>query len=130
MEFHDWIRQKYLNWADNKKSESQFALYLDISQATINAWMNRTRGIPRSKEIISKLADKLGPEIYEVLDYPKQASPLDNLPVEYRTSLEEAMEEISCVLKENGISIQSDEGKKLSSQIMEKHGWYRASKES
>ncbi|BCY18655.1 hypothetical protein hrd7_25040 [Leptolinea sp. HRD-7] len=68
MDFHKWIKEKYTNWSDSgKKSVSQFAAYLEISQPTVNAWIGETRGQPQTREIINKLVAKFGDEVYEVL---------------------------------------------------------------
>jgi SOS regulatory protein LexA len=71
MDFHDWIYSKYRLWSqDGQKSETQFAVWLGVSQALVNAWFNRSRNKPRTKEIVNKLFEKFGndPEIYAALD--------------------------------------------------------------
>lgn len=67
MDFHDWFKQKFNEYSGGKKSESQFATWLGMNQGTVNAYMNKTRGQPKSKELIDKLVDKFGDEVYGVL---------------------------------------------------------------
>lgn len=117
MNFHDWIKFKYLEWSDNKKSENQFARYLGISQATVNAWFNRTRGQPTSKAIINKLADKLGVEVYEVLGLS-----VPGLTSENSQSLFEATSEFFKLAKENGLSEGDPKFTKLFIEVFSKHG--------
>ena len=72
MSFHSWINEKFLEWrGSTRRSVSEFSAYLGVSQPTVSAWLNRTRGQPTSNRIIAALADKLGPEIYSVLGMPE-----------------------------------------------------------
>lgn len=48
------------------KSQSDFAAWIGISQANINRYINGVQ-MPSTPKII-KIAEKLGPEIYDVLD--------------------------------------------------------------
>lgn len=68
MTFHDWFERKYHEWrGDTRKSMSQFAAYLGVSQATVSAWLNGTRRQPNTPKMAATLAAKLGPEIYDLL---------------------------------------------------------------
>lgn len=71
-DFHPWINQKYIEWRGNSRGTvSEFADYLDISQSTVSAWINGSRGKPETQKIINKLVDKYGDEAYLVL-FPSQ----------------------------------------------------------
>ena len=68
MDFNDWINRKYLDWrGDSRKSVTEFAAFLKISQPTVSAWMNRTRDKPESKKIVDRLIKIYGEEVYEIL---------------------------------------------------------------
>jgi transcriptional regulator with XRE-family HTH domain len=64
-----WLENKYLEWQTKKgerKTISEFADYLDVNRSLLSFWMNGAR-IPNEENII-KIAEKLGFEIYDVLD--------------------------------------------------------------
>jgi predicted transcriptional regulator len=74
MEFHDWLERKFIEWrGDTRKNVTQFASYLGVSQPTVSAWINNTRGQPTTPKIINSLASKLGPEIYDILGMTRPA---------------------------------------------------------
>jgi hypothetical protein len=73
MDFHTWLEQKYDEWSNGgKKSVNQFALYLEISQPTVNAWITHSRGAPKSRTIINKLLVQYGDEkeTYDAIGIP------------------------------------------------------------
>jgi len=127
--FYEWFEIEYQKWSrkHGNKSENQFAKMLGISQATVNAWMQRTRGVPRSKEIIDKLAVGLGPEVYDVLDLrrPGLDEMAPDIPPEFRALLVAATRELADTLAENKIDPASPEGEALAVSVMEKHGFKR-----
>jgi transcriptional regulator with XRE-family HTH domain len=72
MEFKEWIFKKYLDWQAEigvRKSMSEFANYLGVSQQTISVWMNG-RGTPSGKNVY-KLGAQLGWELYDMLGLPR-----------------------------------------------------------
>jgi hypothetical protein len=71
-DFADWLDRKYREWEKRhgRKSETEFAKEMHISQANVNAWRLRTRGAPKQKELIDKIG-AVYPDVYEVLGFPK-----------------------------------------------------------
>ena len=68
MEFHTWINQKFIEWrGDTRNGVTEFATYLGISQPTVSAWLNKSRGKPETQKIIDALVNKYGDEAYKVL---------------------------------------------------------------
>jgi hypothetical protein len=115
MDFRDWIFKKYQDWSDNgKRSETQFALWLGVNSATFNAWKLRTRGNPRSKEIIDKLADKLGPEVYDVLGLPRPEAQ------DFADRLRAALREAFTLMIERGISPGTPKADDLIAEISDR----------
>jgi transcriptional regulator with XRE-family HTH domain len=66
-----------------RASIREFSRWLDINQAQITQWMNG-KGRPG---IVSarKLAMKLGPEIYDILDLPRPPKAIHELQSTYQT---------------------------------------------
>lgn len=52
-----------------KMSDTQFAQWLGVNAAAYNTWINGTRKPDVSSAI--KLAEKLGPEVFDALGYPR-----------------------------------------------------------
>lgn len=69
----EWLEAQYLQWrlqdVTNRRSVRQFAQWLGIPTPTLNNWINGNR-MP-NKQSIARLAEKLGPEIYDVLGQPR-----------------------------------------------------------
>jgi len=41
----EWINKTYIEWRGNTRvSVTDFAMYLEVSQSTVSAWINGTRG--------------------------------------------------------------------------------------
>lgn len=77
--FQKWITEKYIEWrGKTRRNISDFAVYLGVSQPTVSAWINGTRGAPTSKRIINILINKFGVEAYDVLGirHPDSNNPL------------------------------------------------------
>lgn len=69
MEFSEWITRKYVEWRGNavgrERSITDFAQYIDVTQPTMSGWMNGS--IPKRHEMIVKLVNVYGPEVFAVL---------------------------------------------------------------
>lgn len=72
-EFQKLLTESFFDWARKQGrrnvSDQQFAKYLGVSAPSLNQWINGYR-LPNF-ENAAKLADKLGPEIFDVLGYPR-----------------------------------------------------------
>lgn len=68
MDFHNWINQKFVEWRGNTRNGvSEYAAFLGISQPTVSAWLNKSRGKPETQKIIDALINQYGDEAYQVL---------------------------------------------------------------
>lgn len=68
----NWLELKYLEWQTKEggvRTMAEFADYLGIVRMTLSRWMNG-RNIP-DKKYVDQLADKLGPEIYDLMGLPR-----------------------------------------------------------
>lgn len=82
MDFYNWINLVIREWVNTGRSESQLAREIGISQATLNAMKNRSRGMPKDRRIIDALINfyrDTHPEVYEVLDVPRPYGPVEML---------------------------------------------------
>lgn len=65
MTFSEWLDNRYLEWqtrGGRRSTLTAFAKYLGISQSLLSRYLND--GVLPSIDTIPKLAEKLGPEIY------------------------------------------------------------------
>lgn len=98
--FDTWLEEQYLLWQQRqgkRTSLAQFAKYLGISAALLSHYMNGIR--KPSEENVKKLADRLNPDIYDILGLQKPDSKLqfisrnwDRLSAQQQESLLEGME--------------------------------------
>lgn len=126
--FFEWFDEQFDAWSKlhGGKSENQFSAYLGISQPTVNSWRLRTRGVPKTKAIIDKLAEKLNYEVYDVLglERPPEPIPFDSLPSDIRERFAAASREI----KERSAKLynagpDSPEVKALAAEVFAAHGF-------
>lgn len=78
--FPELIERKYLEWQNKigkRKTIDEFATLLDISRPLLTMYMNGTRK-PR-KENLSKFAEVLGNEVYDVLGFERPDPDLQRL---------------------------------------------------
>lgn len=67
-ELADWLNKRYLEWQVKtgvRQPMRAFADYLGIKPTSLSNWLNSS--IPPSKDNVDKIAEKLGPEIYDIL---------------------------------------------------------------
>lgn len=68
-EFANWLEKQFINWMRERgevTTQREFAEYLGLDQVQLSHYINERRKKPDKKSLI-KLADKLGPEVYDVL---------------------------------------------------------------
>jgi len=71
--FSALLERKYLEWQIEKGeriSQAEFARLIGVSRASLTMWMNGTH-LP-DLESAKKIANLLGPEIFDALDLPRQ----------------------------------------------------------
>lgn len=69
MEFKDWLEQKFLIWQSEigkRRTLTAFAHYLGLSQPLVTQYLSGKVKSP-SDESLRKIAEKLGPDIYDLL---------------------------------------------------------------
>ncbi len=68
MNVAEWLNAKFLEWERNegkRKTMVQFAEYLGVAQPSLSDWVNG-KYVPKGRNL-SKIADKLGYEIYDIM---------------------------------------------------------------
>ena len=68
---------KYINKKGRYTSMSVWARYIGVSNTSMSQWMNAHR-LPTGKNA-HKLADKLGPKVYDILEMPRLMPRDENL---------------------------------------------------
>ncbi|MBN1888273.1 MAG: helix-turn-helix transcriptional regulator [Thermoflexales bacterium] len=69
--FANWIENQYLDWQKKqggRKTVTEFAAWLGFAKSTVSQWLNG-RGQPNT-ESLHRLAQKLGLDVYTVLELP------------------------------------------------------------
>lgn len=68
-----FLTEKYFDWArekgDRRTKDKDFAMYLGVPVPSYNQWVNGYR-LPNYENTI-KLSIKLGPEIFDIMGYPR-----------------------------------------------------------
>ena len=80
MKFNQWLEQQYLDWehqSGRRKTLQQFADYLGISSSLLSHYLSGSR--EPAAENLDKIADKLGDEVYDVLERPRPDPILRNV---------------------------------------------------
>jgi len=70
-EMEAWLNDEFLKYATGKKritSAASFAKWLGVSNTSLSQWMNGQR-LPSGRNIY-KIANKLGPHVYEICGIP------------------------------------------------------------
>lgn len=68
-ELSAWLHKKFLEWQTERgesKDIQDFAAYIGVSSGAMSNWLNGRR-VNMTLKMASRFAEKLGPEIYEVL---------------------------------------------------------------
>lgn len=114
-DFKVWINQAFFTWrGSSRKSVSDFARELKISQQVMNGWLNYG-SIPSNKNLIA-LAERF-PEVYDVLGLPRPVLSSENTRL-----LFSAAKELSRSVKALGIDINSPEYESLFIEVFSRFG--------
>lgn len=73
LEFADWLYKRWMIYYNNNNghvSQNDFARWLGIGNANLTNYMSGLR--KPAAEFVEKLADKLGPAVYDKLDLPRK----------------------------------------------------------
>lgn len=97
MNFPQYLEKKYLEWQQvvgERKTVREFAEYIGVSASSITMWWKGKR-TPEGDNI-QKLAEKLGIEVYDILEIPRPNENLyylikewDNYSTEHQKAIRE-----------------------------------------
>jgi len=100
--FQMFLVDAYLDYQNKKRrpvSDNEFARHLRVNAGSFNAWINGSRTPDIGNAI--KLGEKLGPEVYDLLGYPRIIG-TRNLQLQYIAEYwEELPEEIKVLIYEH-----------------------------
>lgn len=80
-EFARWLEAQFIKWMSNRgevTTQREFAEYLGFDQVQLSHYINERRKMPSKKALIN-MADKLGPEVYDVLGLARPDEQLKKL---------------------------------------------------
>lgn len=127
----DWLNQKFVEWEKTqggKQSFYAFARYLEVSQSGLGQWMTGN-GAPGGDDLLS-IANKLGPEIYDVIGLPRPNEEAQrvtvsfaSLPPDIRQKLVGALTEIDQTLRAERLRPDAADARKIVLNLLEKHGF-------
>jgi transcriptional regulator with XRE-family HTH domain len=127
----DWLTNKFNEWEKSQgRSQSYyaFARYLEVSQSGLAQWM--TGGSAPSGEDLISLADKLGPEVYDVLGLPRPNTEVQrvtvsfaSLPPDIRERLTNAISEADQTLRQGRLRPDTAEARQVVVEILAKWGF-------
>lgn len=69
---HQWLEEKYKEWITSQEGRptlQQFSVYLNVDYKSLNQWINGN--FKPSNDNVIKLANKLGWEIYDILEWER-----------------------------------------------------------
>lgn len=127
----EWLNKKFAEWEKTqggKQSFYAFARYLEVSQSGLGQWMTGN-GAPGGDDLLS-IANKLGPEIYDVLGLPRPNAEAQrvtvsfaSLPPDIRQKLVSALTEIDQTLRNERLRPDAADARKIVLNLLEKHGF-------
>lgn len=114
MSFHDIFLSALIEWRNRQTkkrksvSENAFAAFLGISRPTVTQWLNK-RNEPSHEYLVMiapKLAELLGPQVYDDLGLARPDEQFDELKAQYDQvppdEKEEFLEEVRKLLEARG----------------------------
>jgi hypothetical protein len=129
-EIKDWLNQKFRAWEQSQgraQSYFSFSRFLGVSQTGLAAWMAGTEAPDESELAI--LASKLGPEVYQAAGQRQSDAQIDRLadafevlPGGLRERLTAGVAAVAAAIRERGLAPESVEAKRLTVEILAKHG--------
>ena len=98
-EFANWLEVQFINWMRERgevTTQREFAEYLGLDQVQLSHYINERRKKPDKKSLI-KLADKLGPEVYDVLGLARPDPQLKRLTSVWHLLSQDQIERILAI---------------------------------
>lgn len=126
----DWLNHKFSEWEKSqggRQSYYAFAHYLEVSQSGLGTWMTGGEN-PAGDDLIA-IAEKLGPEIYDILGLPRPNAEVQrvtvsfaSLPPDIRQSLTGALSEVDQALREQRLRPDSPQARPVVLEILARWG--------
>ena len=101
MLFSKYLEDQFLLWQQKeggRRTVTQFSEWLGFPQSTVSTWMNKS-STPKDGDIIRKLSERLGFEVFDVLGLPRPDEDLayisqhwDEVSEEFRRKFREEVE--------------------------------------
>ena len=101
MNLKEWLLEEYRKWerkTGRRQSMTAFARFLGVKQPTLNRWMIGDN-LPDGNNI-RKLAEKLGPEIYDIMGLTRPDDRLREIQNIYNETPAENKDELIRLIKE------------------------------
>jgi len=127
----EWLDQKYRDWETaqgGNQSYYTFARFLDVGHSSLSLWISGA-AVPAGDDI-PRLAGKLGPEIYSILNLSTPDTILDKLvtsfrllPAAFQSRLASASAETAQAIAQGKLNPESADAKRLAARIFEKWGF-------
>jgi hypothetical protein len=95
--FARWLDIRFVDWMREQggsKKQVDFAEWLGVDPVTLNRHLSGARKPDQDDPIIQVYAQKLGPEVYDVLRFRRPDPQLDKLIEAYDKATDEQREEI------------------------------------
>ena len=122
----DYFQRKYIEWINQRGSvgsQKEFANFLGISPQVFSRYLNGKHKTIEDPAIVSRLAQTIGEEIYDVLNLPRpQDQAIQRLPASFRERIRRASLEVNAILAARGLTGESPEAEQITIQIFEKYG--------
>jgi transcriptional regulator with XRE-family HTH domain len=99
--FAKWLEKKYIAWLQDRGSiatQKEFAEYLYLDPMTLSHYINGRRKMP-DKYSLAKIAERLGPEVYDVLGLARPDKDLKQVTAVWHKISDEAKNKILEVAK-------------------------------
>jgi hypothetical protein len=127
----DWLTQKFTEWEKTqggRQSYYAFARYLEVGQSGLAQWMMGS-ATPSGDDLLS-IANKLGPEIYDVMGLPRPSAEAQrvtvsfaSLPPDLRQRLTSALAELEQSLRNARLRPDTADARKVAIDILAKYGF-------
>jgi transcriptional regulator with XRE-family HTH domain len=108
MKINDWLHQEFVKWESSygrRKTVSEFAIYVGVSQSLMSHYLNGTR--TPAGDNIEKISAKLGNEIYDILGIPRPDPVLQAINNNWDNFTQEEREAMINVLRHSANSAQT-----------------------
>lgn len=120
------MRKKFSEWrGETRNSLVDYAGYIGVSHQVMANWYNGKLKKRPSPEMYSRLIEKYGNDVYDVLGLPRPQSDEDLLaefPAEWRERFLRARREYTAELAKQGITTDTPEAEQIITDALTRHG--------